>query len=735
MQKQNYFINVAVYSNVDNLLTYKMESNIKPRVGIRVLVPLGAKYVTGIIVEILENLQKIKIDLNKIKSIKEIIDIEPVITDELIKLGLWISDYYLSSPGVVFSTMLSALYKIKTNKVIKFIKENEGLTGIKKQILEYMKDKKEATLKSIIKNLKIKNIYAAINELHKDGNIEVMEEETVYGVKKKTKDFVFASGNMDKNIVLNEDQKKVFEKIKENIENGIYKTFLLYGITGSGKTEIYIKAAEETVKKGKKVIILVPEIFLTPQIVERFKNVFGERIAIYHSALQKTEKLAEWKKIKEGRVDLVIGTRSAVFAPFENVGLIVVDEEFDTSYKQENDPKYNARDVAVYRGYINKATVILGSATPSIESYYNSILNKYELLVLPKRVYDRKMPEIKIIDLKFEKDWQNKFLSDDLVKYMNEAIENNEQIILFINRRGFSNYIFCHKCGYILKCGNCEIPMVYHINENVLKCHYCNSEKIPIKECPKCGTPLFYKGLGTQKIENVIKKFFPDKKIVRIDIDSMKGKKQYFEIYRKIKEKEIDIIIGTQMIAKGFDLPEVTLVGVVNIDNVLNLPDFRSDERVFQLLLQVAGRTGRGDKEGRVIIQTFSPESSGIKYIKNYETENFYKEQLEIRKTLEYPPFVSIIQIILQDEDMKNCEKKAEELANKIQNMIQVKKLKSIKILGPAQAPLVKIKNKYRYSIILKSKIRKDLNILGKEIKKMSKKYDLTLTVDPVNTL
>lgn len=735
MQKQNYFINVAVYSNIDNLLTYKIESDIKPKIGVRVLVPLGAKYVTGIIVEVLENLQKIKIDLNKIKPVKEIIDAESVISVELIKLGLWISDYYLVSPGITFSAMLSALHKIKTNKIIKFVKENEKLTGVKKEILEYVKTKKEATLKSIIKNLKIKNIYSAINELHKDGNIEVMEEETVYGVKKKTKDFIFTSGDMDKNVVLNENQKKVFDKIKENIEKEKYKTFLLYGITGSGKTEIYIKAAEEAIKKGKKVIILVPEIFLTPQIVERFKNVFGEKIAIYHSALQKTERLAEWKKMKEGRVDIVIGTRSAVFAPFENVGLIVVDEEFDTSYKQENDPRYNARDVAVYRGYINNATVILGSATPSLESYYNCILNKYELLVLPKRVCERKMPEIKIIDLKFEKDWQNKFLSDELVKYMNEAMENNEQIILFINRRGFSNYIFCHKCGFILKCENCEIPLVYHLNENVLKCHYCNIEKKPIQECPKCGTKLFYKGLGTQKIENVIKKFFPDKRIARIDIDSMKGKKQYFEIYRKIKEKEIDIIIGTQMIAKGFDLPEVTLVGVVNIDNVLNLPDFRAEERVFQLLLQVAGRTGRGDKEGRVVIQTFSPESLGIKYVKNYETENFYKEQLEIRKTLEYPPFVSIIQIILQDKDMKNCEKKAGELTDKIQSIIKVRKLKSIKILGPAQAPLVKIKNKYRFSIILKSKIRKDLNILGKEIKKLTKKYDMVLTVDPVNTL
>lgn len=729
-----YFVNVAVYSNIDNLLTYKIESDKEPVKGIRIIVPLGKKIVTGVIVEILKQGENPGISNEKIKFIKEIIDTEPVLTEELIKLGLWISDYYLCAPGIVFATMLSALHKVSSHKVIKFIKDDEQQKGIKRQIIEYLKKNDETTLKSIIKNLKVKNIYAAINDLERQGIIEIKEEQKVYGVKKKTEEPDKSLDSVKFDFELTDDQKKAFEKIKENIEKGEYKTFLLFGITGSGKTEIYIKATEEVIRKGKKAIILVPEIFLTPQILENFKKKFGEKIAIYHSGLSKSERLNEWQKIRKGLVDIVIGTRSAVFAPFENPGLLVVDEEFDTSYKQENDPKYNARDVAVYRGYINNCTVILGSATPSVESYYNALSGKYEMLILSKRVRQRPLPEIKIIDLKFEKNWEKNFLSDGMVKEIENALLNEEQVILFMNRRGFANYIICYKCGFVLKCKNCDIPLTYHKQENILKCHYCDDEIKPVNLCPNCKSQLFYKGLGTQKIEDVIQKFFPEKKIARIDIDSMKGKKQYFEMYKKIKNKEIDIMIGTQMIAKGFDLPEVTFVGVVNIDNVLNLPDFKSDERVFQLLMQVAGRCGRGDKEGKVVIQTFSPESIGLKYIKNYETEEFYKKQLELRKIMNYPPYASLIQVILQNENKEKGMEQAKKIRAEIDKFLNENKITTVDILGPAEAPLSKIRNKYRFSIILKGKIRKDLNKLGKKIKSI-KNFDLVVIVDPVNIL
>ncbi len=729
-----YYINIAVYANINNLLTYKIETEKLPLKGKRVIVPLGKKYVTGIVISVIESESKLIIDSVKIKFVKEIIDTEPVLTEELIKLGLWISDYYICAPGIVFATILSALHKIKSQKIIKFIKDDEKQKGIKKELIEYLKEQGESTLKSIIKNLKIKNIYSLINDLKEQGLIEIKEEQKTYGVKKKITE-------PDKNIdflktdfELSEEQKKALEKIKANIESEKYKTFLLFGITGSGKTEIYIKSAQETIKKGKKVIVLVPEIFLTPQMLESFKKTFGEKIAIYHSGLSKTERLSEWHKIKKGEVDIVIGTRSAVFAPFENLGLLVVDEEFDTSYKQENEPRYNARDVAVYRGFINNCTVILGSATPSVETYYNALSGKYEMLILSKRVKERPMPEIFIIDLKFEKDCQKKFLSDTFLKKMEDALLNNEQVILFINRRGFSNYILCYKCGFILKCKNCDIPFTFHKQGNILKCHYCNNEIKPLSLCPNCKGQLFYKGLGTQKVEDIIRKIFPDKKIARIDIDSMRGKKKYFEMYKKIKEKEIDIMIGTQMIAKGFDLPEVTFVGVVNIDNVLNLPDFRADERVFQLLMQVAGRCGRGEKEGKVVIQTFSPDSPGLKFIKDYKIEEFYQKQLELRKTMNYPPYVSLVQIILQNEDMEKGEKEAEELKNEIFNFLKTNKISTVEVLGPAQAPLSKIKNKYRFSIILKGRVKKDLNILSKRAK-LFKKYDLTIIVDPVNIL
>ncbi len=728
-----YYLEVSVYSNIENTLTYKLESDSEPKKGIRVVVPLGNKVTTGIVLNIL-NKKDIKIPEEKIKFIKEIIDEEPVLTDELIKLGRWISDYYLTAPGIVFSTMLSALHKIKSNKIIKFIKDDEKIKGLSRQIIDFIKSREEVTIKTIIRHLKVNNVYSVLDNLEEKGLIEIKEEEKTYGIKKKVSEFEKNLYMDDGVFELTDEQKAAFVKIKENIESGKYKTFLLLGITGSGKTEIYIKAAEEVIKNGKKAIILVPEIFLTPQILERFKRVFGEKIAIYHSALKSSERLAEWKKMREGKVDIVIGTRSAVFAPFEKIGLLVVDEEFDTSYKQENEPGYNARDVAVYRGFINDATVILGSATPSLESYYNAKSGKYEILKLTERVKGRKMPDIKIIDLKLEKDWQKKFLSNTFLKEMENALENGEQVILFLNRRGFSSYILCYKCGFVLKCKNCDIPLIYHKQENILKCHYCDDKGEPVNICPFCKNVLFYRGLGTQKIEDIIIKMFPDKKIARIDIDTMKGKKQYFQMYKKIKEKEIDIMIGTQMIAKGFDLPEVTFVGVVNIDNVLNLPDFKSEERVFQLLIQVAGRCGRGEKEGKVVIQTFTPESLGLKFIKNYEIEKFYEKQLELRKTMNYPPYSFLTQIILQDEKKEKCEENANVVRNEIDKFLKENNITTIEILGPAEAPLAKIRNKYRYSIILKSKSRKDLNKLGKKIKSL-KKYDLSIIIDPVNIL
>lgn len=734
------YVNVAVFANIDNILTYKIESDEKSNLaGRRVIVPIVNKYATGIIVEeIKEN--KITLNTEKIKEIKSIIDETAVLNNDMIKLGLWVSDYYLSSPGMVFSTILAPLSKAKSKTRIILNNSEINMDKLSEKeilIIEFLKQcrKKRADLRNIEKKTGIKDISKIIKALKNKNIINI--ETTIKAKDAKTESEEAYKGiGVEKDIVLNEEQQIALNKIQQAIDNEKYKCFLLMGITGSGKTEVYIKAAEYAVKKGKKTIILVPEIFLTPQILERFKGVFKDRIAVYHSGLPDRQRLAEWNRIKNNEVDIAIGTRSAVFVPIEKPGLIIVDEEFDASYKQENDPRYNGRDVAVMRAYMSDGVVVLGSATPCIETYYNAMINKYELLELKNRVNNKPLPEIVTVDLKYEKNFSKNFIfSDELVKQINYVMEDNDQAILFINRRGFSSYVFCFNCGYIVKCVNCDIPLVYHKNISKMRCHYCLFEKDPEMVCPQCGKPILFKGIGTQRVEDVIKKFFPDKNILRVDIDSMQDRKMYFEIYNKIKNKEVDILVGTQMIAKGFDFPEMNFAGVVNIDNVLNLPDFRAEERVYQLLTQVAGRIGRGEKPGLVVIQTFRPDCMAIKYAAKYNISEFYEKQIELRKQFKYPPFSRILQIIAQDEKQEVSLQKIDKIKSIVENIIKRNNFKDINILGPAPAPIFRLRNKYRYSMILKCNDQNKIKTIGMAVKKQRRRNDILVIVDPINTL
>lgn len=729
------FVKAAVFSNVETLLTYKAPESGAERIGCRVIVPLGSRTATGLVIEVS---QAADIPQEKIKSIKSFLDDTPVISHELIKLGLWMSEYYLASPGIVFSSILSPLYKMVSKKTVRLINETEELKGRQMDVAEYLKDREhsEASFSSMEKDLKISGLHSVIAAMQKKGILEIEEKDSVKGVKnKRVKPETGAQENTAK-ITLNSFQHDAVGKIAAAIEENKYATFLLFGTTGSGKTEVYIRAAQQAISLGKKAIILVPEIFLTPQVTERFKNVFREKTAIYHSGLKPAERVHEWERMKSGEVDVVVGTRSAIFAPFDNLGLIVVDEEFDSSYKQDSEPRYSARDCAVYRGTLTGAVVVLGSATPSAETYHNAVTGKYSMLNLPERVSKRPMPEIEVVDLKTDANKSNGlFLSNSLIKGMQDALDASGQVILFISRRGYSNYNFCMTCGTVEKCVNCDIPLVYHKTTNKLKCHYCDYEKPPALICPACKKPIAYKGAGTQRVEDVITQFFPDKKIERIDMDSMSDKSGYFDVYNRIKNREIDILIGTQMITKGFDFPEVTFVGVVSIDTVLNLPDFRSEERVFELLMQVAGRTGRGDKPGKVVIQTFNPQNSAIEMTRKYETVKFYEEQLKIRKELGYPPFGKMMQIIIQDENGEKAFSDGEKIADIVQKTILKEKMKMITILGPAEAPLSRIRNKFRVSMILKSKNAKSLNIIGKAVKQTARGIDFAVIVDPVNTL
>ena len=729
------YVRTAVFSNVESLLTYKAPDAGYEKIGCRVIVPLGGKTATGLVIEISDTAD---IPVEKIKFVRSFLDETPVIGPELIKLGLWISDYYLAAPGMVFSIMLAPLFKITFKKIVRLINETIELKGRQMDVAEYLKDKEhnEAPFSSMEKDLKISGLHSVIAAMQKKGILEIEEKESFKGIKKKRVKPETGAQDIAAEITLNSFQQEAVDKIINAVKNDKYSTFLLFGTTGSGKTEVYIRAAQYAVSRGKKAIILVPEIFLTPQVTERFKKVFQDRTAIYHSGLKPAERVHEWERMKSGEADVVVGTRSAIFAPFDNLGLIVVDEEFDSSYKQESEPRYSARDCAVYRATLCGAVVVLGSATPSAESYHNALSGKYGMLVLPERVSKRPMPEIEVVDLKIDANKSNGlFLSNNLIKGMQDALDAGGQVILFISRRGYSNYNFCMTCGKVEKCVNCDIPLVYHKAANKLKCHYCDYEKPPALICPSCKKPIAYKGAGTQRVEDVITQFFPDKRIKRVDMDSMSDRSEYFNVYNSIKDREIDILIGTQMITKGFDFPEVTFVGVVSIDTVLNLPDFRSEERVFELLMQVAGRTGRGDKPGRVVIQTFNPQNPAIEMTRKYATAEFYAEQLHIRKELGYPPFGKMMQIIIQDENEEKAFKDAEKVAEIIQKTIQKEAMKMIFILGPAEAPLSRIRNKYRMSIILKSKNAKSLNVIGRAVKQNARGLDVAVIVDPVNTL
>lgn len=729
------FIKAAVFSNFETLLTYKAADAGQDRIGCRVIVPLGSKTATGLVIEVSDEAD---IPAEKIKPIKSFLDDTPVISLKLIKLGLWISSYYLCAPGITFSSMLAPLYKMVSKKIVRLTNESIELSGRQMDVAEYLKDKEhnEASFSTMEKDLKISGLHSVIIAMQKKGILEIEEKESIKGIQKKRVKPETGAREDAVKLVLNSFQQAAVDSITGAINADKYAAFLLFGTTGSGKTEVYIRAAQRAVDKGKKVIILVPEIFLTPQVTERFKNVFMDRTAIYHSGLKPAERVHEWERMKSGEVDVVVGTRSAIFAPFDNLGLIVVDEEFDSSYKQDSEPRYSARDCAVYRASLSNAVVVLGSATPSAESYHNALTGKYEMLNLPERVSKRPMPEIEVVDLKTDANKSNGlFLSNNLIKGMQDALDLGGQVILFISRRGYSNYNFCMTCGTVEKCVNCDIPLVYHKTTNKLKCHYCDYEKPPALICPACKKPIAYKGAGTQRVEDVITQFFPDKKIERIDMDSMSDKSEYFNVYNRIKNKEIDILIGTQMITKGFDFPEVTFVGVVSIDTVLNLPDFRSEERVFELLMQVAGRTGRGEKPGKVVIQTFNPQNPAIEMTRKYETAKFYDEQLKIRKELGYPPFGKMMQIIIQDENEEKAFKDAEKIAEVIQKAILKNGMKMISILGPAEAPLSRLRNKYRVSMILKCKNAKSLNIIGRAVKQEVKGTDYAVIVDPVNTL
>ncbi|AFS78693.1 primosome assembly protein PriA [Gottschalkia acidurici 9a] len=605
------------------------------------------------------------------------------------------------------------------------------------EVLKYISNRESISLKEVMEKNNIP--LSSIKSLEEKGYLRVEEREVSReAINKEIKVYEKAK--------LTYEQQICVDTIYNNYINSKNNKHLLHGVTGSGKTEVYLQMIEKILKLEKQAIVLVPEISLTPQTVERFAGRFEGNVAVLHSGLSLGERYDEWRKIKEGRVQIVVGARSAIFAPFDNLGIIIIDEEHETSYKSSTNPKYNTIEVAEKRCDIEDAILILGSATPSIETYYNAKLGKLNLLTLPSRINNRELPPMEVINMKEELENGNKTIfSKRLYEEIIFNLENRKQTILFLNRRGFSTFISCRKCGYVLKCESCDISLTYHTSSNNLRCHYCGlSRKLP-ETCPECGSSYIkHFGIGTQRVEELVKKSFPSAKVARMDVDTTTRKGSHERILNKFKNGQIDILIGTQMISKGLDFPNVTLVGIIAADTSLNLPDFKASERTFQLLTQVGGRAGRGELEGKVILQTYEPDHYSIKAAQKHNYIEFFNEEIGIRKAFEYPPFISLINIIISSKNENEVFKASNKVFHEIRDEIH-KRLSTFShknILGPNQSLIYKIRDRYRWQILIKcsqEELKKIKKIIEKVciIDKESNIKDIRINIDinPVSIL
>ena len=538
--------------------------------------------------------------------------------------------------------------------------------------------------------------------------------------------------------VLNAHQQQALDAIVRTLKQGVFHTYLLFGVTGSGKTEVYLRAIEAALKMGRGALMLVPEIALTPAMAGHFYQRFGERVAILHSALSGPERANQWRRIHSGDAPVVVGTRSGVFAPVRNLGLVVVDEEHDSSYKQDETPRYNGRDVAIVRAQAAGACAVLGSATPSMESRYNAERGKYTLLELPQRVEDRPLPQVELIDMRAEflETRKQATFSRRLLAEIQARLERGEQSMLLLNRRGFANFMACRACGERLQCVNCSVTLTFHRRDRRMLCHYCNYSVPPPKLCPHCQSEyIYFAGAGSERVEDELHALFPKARIARLDRDTTAGKRSYETILRGFRLGHFDILVGTQMIAKGHDIPNVTLVGVVNADIGLSLPDFRAAERTFQLLTQVAGRAGRGQTPGLVLLQTLEPGHYAVRFAAAQDYRGFFARELQFRRSLRYPPFSALANLLVRHEDQAT----ASEMCAKI-GMLLTPPPEGMRVLGPAEAPVARVEKEYRYQILIKAASRKPLQEVLRRVRQfaLESKWNptaLTIDVDPVSLL
>ncbi|WP_294126266.1 primosomal protein N' [uncultured Clostridium sp.] len=716
---------------IDRPFTYKVpeEFNNEIKIGQIVKVPFGKgnKTSEGFILN-LKNDDNIKF---KTKNIAAILVKDPVIDEDDINLIEFLREKtlckYIDAFRLLIPVGIMKGAKAKKKKVI--VLKNEDLSNIKnpdgyKKIVEFFKTNSGKYTKSELINEHSISQYK-LNKLIENEVLSI-EEESVF----RYNDRVY---NKDSAKTLTIEQENI---IREYI-NSDDKMFLLKGVTGSGKTEVYMKLVERVLLEGKSAIILVPEIALTPQMIERFKGRFGVNVALFHSKLSDGERFDEWFRVKEGKSKVIVGARSAIFLPAKNLGLIIIDEEHENTYKSEQNPKYQTKEVAEYLSELKGCKVILGSATPSIETYYRALTGEMKLLEINSRVDNKAMPPMKVIDMRNELKGGNKSLfSRELFIAIQERLKRKEQIILFLNRRGFSTFVSCRSCGYVFKCDECDISMTYHKN-GLLICHYCGKTKREPRECPKCHSKYVkFFGAGTQRVEEEVKKYFNNAGILRMDVDTTRDKHSYERIYNTFKNGEADILIGTQMVSKGLDFKNVTLVGILAADMSINIPDYRAAERTFQIITQVAGRAGRGDKQGEVLIQTYTPQHYSLQYAVNYDYEGFYEKEFTVRAMMKYPPFGKLLLI-------NGTSKKEDLLKNfmhKITMMIKplVENCLDIEILGPIPCMISKVKENYRWQIVIKgefdSYFSKNIKeILYDENKNVYNDIRISMDINPNN--
>lgn len=708
---------------LDRVFEYIIPDDIVLNIGMRVYVPFGNRTLQGFVIDISENCEY---DESKLKKIISKIEDFSAIKPEMLKLMEFMAEKNHLKLASILRLFLPT--EMREGKVKELFKTYYSLVD-GAQIKLSKSAKKQIEIIDALKSGKMSSIelgekygYSAVKSLLEKGYIKKEFEET------RRTPFVII--DEDKRVKLNENQIDAITKICED------KTYLLHGVTGSGKTEIYMNLIERTLSQGKNAIMLVPEISLTPQIMSNFKGRFGDSVALLHSGLSAGERFDEWKRLFSGEARIAIGARSAIFAPLENLGIIIIDEEHESSYISESNPRYDTHDVAQFRARYNTCPLILGSATPSIESYKKAKDGEYVLIELPVRANGRPLPPVQIVDMMEEiRRGNGGMFSNQLLAELVNVINNRKQAMIFINRRGYSSFMRCRDCGYIAKCSDCDVSLVYHREDNRLKCHYCGKQYKVLSKCPNCGSDkIKYGAVGTEQIVSKLKEYFPDVTILRMDNDTTSTKNAHQKILNEFKVTKPAILVGTQMIAKGHDFEDVTLVGIVDADQSLYHTDYRSTERTFQLITQVAGRAGRSASEGKVILQTYSPKHYVYKFVANYDYKGFYKKEINIRQTAQFPPYTRILRVLFSDYDenyvrelLKICYTEIEGLENEFGD--------DIIYLDAMKSPIKRIQDKYRYQVMMRMKLNKADEIENKVFKIVDKasKSSVFFEINPQN--